>query len=435
MNRAASTGGAARLRVFAALFALVLATAPDARATLPAAGWLPASQGLVPMAGADNAWAPPYIYPVTHLRPDPSVPGRIFAGHLFHGLYVYEAGVWTTLTPGCSLPPGNGERQAFLDASGLTACGVIDIAVDPTDPKIVYVSAVVPRGTLASPQLDPGGVFRSTDGGLRWTRISPPFRAGGLAIARAAGGKTTIVAGSIQRTAHEVGTTTSLIVSTNDGASWRGVALPPPTGCAPHVAAVSSRLVATVGFHPTNANVVYAGSNAGLYVSTNRGSTWALALKACGKVSGVNVGGAWGVAFARQGATTYVYSATWDGVVRRAVAGTKAWSGVAKLNGTFVRDLIVDVRNPSRLYAAAIASKGAAVYRITASGAVAIENNALAVDDPTLSRVVSAVSGLPKVYNLSKDRATPSITQHPLAPDLLFAATVLGGVFVRSEPA
>jgi hypothetical protein len=422
---------AARIRAFAALLALVLGAAPGAHATLPAAGWTPASQGLVPMAATDdgNGFAPPYIYPVTRLRPDPSVPGRIFASHLFDGLYVSVAGTWQSLTPGCLLATGSGTREALLQASGLSACGIIDLALDPLDPKTIYVSAVDTQGVLRDPHFDPGGVFRSQDGGVHWIRISKAFRAGGLAVARVQGQPAVIVVGSFQRASQDVGTTTSLQVSTNDGQSWRGVSLKAPPGCPSNYVTVSPHLVANVAFHPTNPNIVYAGTNAGLYMSTTKGATWSLALKACGKYSGVHIGGGWGVAFARQGTKVTVYSATWDGIVRRAVPGTKVWTNVAKINAVIVRDLIVDVRNPALLYAAAWGSHAVpGVYRISGSSVRVISDN-------SLKDVASKTGPAPKVYNIAKEAPTLSIAQHPLAPDVLYAATILGGVFVRSESA
>ena len=110
---AAATGAAARVRASAALLALVLSTAvPGAQATLPKAGWLPASQGLVPMSGSTvNTFVPPYIYPVTRLRAEAAAPGRIFAAHLFHGLYVYESNAWKLLA-GAGEGPGKGAAAA-----------------------------------------------------------------------------------------------------------------------------------------------------------------------------------------------------------------------------------------------------------------------------------------------------------------------------------
>jgi hypothetical protein len=410
---------------------------PRAGAVLPRSGWIPASQGLVPLAGSNFGIAPPYNYQITHLRADSGVPGRIFAGHLFHGLYASTGGAsWASLTPGCLITTPSAERDAALNASGLTACGIIDIATNPLEPGAIYVSTVdTAHTTLEHPVFETGGVFKSTDGGAHWTNVSrklPQPRGGGLAVSQVPGRKPMIVMGWFQHADWDVGTIRSLGISYDDGASWRSVALPAPKGCPTSVPAVSSRLVATVTFHPTNPNIIYAGTNAGLYQSVNRGVSWQLVLAACSKLAGRGwIGGAWGIGVTPNGSR--VYAGTWDGRIRSASGGalrTTSWTNHAVIPATHIRDIVVDVRDTRRLYVSSFGKEkpGAypGIFRVTGSSVALLADN-------TLAEVHSRASAASNLYRLVKDAQTPSIVQHPLQTDLFFVATALGGIFTRSD--
>jgi photosystem II stability/assembly factor-like uncharacterized protein len=120
--------------------------------------------------------------------------------------------------------------------------GLSSLAVAPSNPNVLYAGSSL-------------GVYRSTDAGATWTRIStvnlPEFPLI-TALAVHPTNSAIVYAGS-----------TGLFKTTDSGDHWSAVNLP-----------VSGASVRTIVFHPSTPTTIYVGSNAGLFRSTDNGSTW-----------------------------------------------------------------------------------------------------------------------------------------------------------------
>src|SRR5207249_10874168 len=132
----------------------------------------------------------------------------------------------------------------------------------------------------------------------------------------------TIVAGYIQASNGAVGSTPdngSLSISTDDGTTWRSIVLP-ASGCADIVES-SQRITPTIVIDPKDPKTIFAGTNAGLYASSDGGTTWTLARAACG--------GVWGIALSPDGQTIYIGDK--DGVVSKAPVSSLQFTTVTDL--------------------------------------------------------------------------------------------------------
>lgn len=376
----------------------------------------------------------------------PTTPGLMHLGSFFHGLYAsVGGGAWASLTPGCWLPieppafipSSSGDayrfaRRTAIAATGLTGCAIEGIAYDPLLPTRMYVAAYdVVRLVGNEPTLGDAGVFVSDDRGASWRQMIGGLRGNGLAVARP-GLSAVIVAGFIQASNAGVGTTPgngSLVISRDDGFSWSNVVLP-ASGCA-DTPGTSQRITPTIVINPADASRIYAGTNAGLYASSDTGRTWTAIKIACG--------GVWGIAVSSNGENVYIGDK--DGVVSRASASTLAFTPIADLGAGKIQSLILDPRDERALYASMWSGADANVFRVLLSGGVA------RLDDSTLRDVVPAdqawPGGVPKPFPLAFRDANaapaPSLflaQRAPLpnpAPAPLWVSTIFRGVFVRTD--
>lgn len=429
-----------RLRVLLAAVLAFVAVVPlmPARALVPYQGWTPSSFGMLPECGKyeTSGYAVSGCLITRRMRFHPTLPGVAVAGTLRQGPWLSTNGsTWTPLAPHCLSSLYTVES---IVGNGLTACGVEDIAFDPVDPQTIYVTAFnFSSPLLIGYNIEPGGVFRSTDLGTTWTRISPPIRGAGLSLTRT-GNTTTIMAGQIQHSDWDIGTTTSLIISENGGASWRSVSLPAASGCNRNVFLSSSYLVAAIVAHPTNPRHVYAATNGGVYQTTNNGRSWSLVLSKCIKEP-VSIGMIWGLMIGPDGRT--VFAGLWDGTIRMSSTtrtSTKTWKHVTTIDGTMISHLMPDARDRSgkTFYAAALnkaAGKtniSAGVYRVQ----VGAPTKATLLMDSWASGVNHAMGSLPRgPYNLIKDSPAFWLAQNPIDRDMIYVSQAAGGIFWRSE--
>ncbi|MFN2613872.1 MAG: WD40/YVTN/BNR-like repeat-containing protein, partial [Actinomycetota bacterium] len=363
-----------------------------------------------------------------------------------HGLYVSETGGgWADLTPGCLLPPDPPSavppgmdseyrftRKELVAITGLDACAVEGIAYDGVLPNRMYVAAydvTSLRGT--EPTIGPGGVYVSDTLGVSWRKLIGGIRGNGLAVWRDPVRLTaTIVVGYIQASNGAVGSTPdngSLMISDDDGMTWRSIVLP-PSGCA-DIVDTSQRITPTVVIDPKDPSKIFAGTNAGLYASSDGGVTWTLARAACG--------GVWGIALTPDGSTIYIGDK--DGIVSKASVSTLQFSPLVDLGAGKIQSLVLDPRDAGRLYAAMWSGADANVYAISAAGSSKRDDSLLREVIPLDQTWPAQIpKPFPLAFKSANGAAAPSLflqVQPALTAvaDPLYVSTIFRGVFVRSE--
>jgi photosystem II stability/assembly factor-like uncharacterized protein len=121
---------------------------------------------------------------------DPQHPDTLLVGALGHYYGPnHERGVFRSTDGGKSW-----QQTLFIDAD----TGVVDLAADPANPAIIYAAAWQVRNypwlSYFQPNAGPGsGLYRSSDGGATWSRISghgwPTGSLGRIGLATASGGR------------------------------------------------------------------------------------------------------------------------------------------------------------------------------------------------------------------------------------------------------
>ena len=163
---------------------------------------------------------------------DPSDPQRLYFGTLDGQIYISSdgGGQWSMLY--------NFNRpKLFVD----------HIEVDPRDSRIIYVGGHRHK--------DPGGFFKTTDGGSTW-RESPELKTEAIhSLTQASSNPDILVAG----------TNRGLYRSTDAGDSWTLL----PTAATPGLVNVES-----LAIDPRTTDVIYAGTWYLPYKSTDGGRTW-----------------------------------------------------------------------------------------------------------------------------------------------------------------
>jgi photosystem II stability/assembly factor-like uncharacterized protein len=196
------------------------------------------------------------------------------------------------------------------------------IVFDPTSERRLYAS-------IEETNTNEGGLFRSTDGGVNWR----PIHGGPLENQR-------VFTLAVDRRAPETlyaGTYHGVYKSTNGGATWR------PSGLA------TAGIVWTLKAHPRLDAVVYAGTAAGLFRSQNGGATWTPVSQ--GLPAGETVAA---FDFSPSSArTVYAGVATFleRGGVFKSVNAGSSWAFSSRgLSGFFVESIAVDRESSDRLW-------------------------------------------------------------------------------------
>jgi photosystem II stability/assembly factor-like uncharacterized protein len=162
---------------------------------------------------------------------DPSNPSRFYFGTLDGQIYVSSDGAknWRLLV--------NFNRSLFVD----------HILVDPRDSRTLYVATHRHK--------DPGGFFKSSDGGLTW-RESPELRNEAVhSLTQSERDPNILIAGTFN----------GIFKSLDSGETWT----PLPTASTPGLQHVES-----LAIDPRDANTIYAGTWYLPYKSTDGGKTW-----------------------------------------------------------------------------------------------------------------------------------------------------------------
>jgi photosystem II stability/assembly factor-like uncharacterized protein len=364
------------------------------KSTDAAASWAPANNGL-----PDGA----FIY---SLAVDPTDPLILYAGA--HGP---EAGVFKSTDGGASWSVAD---------TGLPEIGIKALAIDPTNPSSIYAGTDdsvsggdgvykstdegdtwVPSssGELATLNVyslvidgahpgtlyagtahvsGPGGpgVFKTTDRGATWKKVSSGSDVWALAL----------------DTAHPqviyAGTKSGVSKSIDGGEHWRGAS-----------EGIGSELVTAVEVSPSRSQVALAGARGVLYRTTNGGALWI-------GMTNVMANALVSVLAADPADGGTLYAGTeGQGVFKTTDAG-RTWGqineGLTNIEGTSVLGLAVDPTDPERLYAGL---PGRGVFKSMDAGSTWIVSNSGITDldieslaiDPTDHDVVYAGAGR-KVY-------------------------------------
>ena len=185
---------------------------------------------------------------VSDIAADPVNPDTFYVG-------LATGGVWKTANAGATFSP-------LFDKQPVVSIGAL--AVAPSDPKIIWVGTGEANDRNSSGWGN--GVYRSTDGGATWAHVG---LAGSRAIPRIVvhpkEPATAWVAamGDLWNPGGERG----LFKTTDGGKTWKAV-LKAPGGLDTRVGC------GKVVLDPSTPDTLYAGTEAGLYASLDRGATW-----------------------------------------------------------------------------------------------------------------------------------------------------------------
>jgi photosystem II stability/assembly factor-like uncharacterized protein len=270
--------------------------------------------------GIDSVWTAvgPVSAPVVAVRVVESVPSRVYAAIVNHGVFRSEdAGrMWSPIN------------------DGLTDLRVLNLAINPDNPSTLYAST----GLELDGSPDHGGIFRSRDGGASWQKLSgSPGDAAALAVLP--GAPPTVLAGYFG----------GVYVSTDEGTTWKqtfyyGVHTLTPV--------------------PGRPNSVFLGglgtfeSVGDVRLSTSRGLDWTLLPFPRDYTIGA-------IAVAPSDpSVVYAGKVSWGGVFRSRDGGASWTSASEGLSSRTVLSLAVDPRRPEFVYAGTLNG----VYRSTDGG-------------------------------------------------------------------
>ncbi len=220
---------------------------------------------------------------------------------------------WIQLGP-LAIPNG----QTYTSARVIVTGRIIEVVVDPCRPDTIYAATAR------------GGVWKTTDGGVRWTPKSDNEQSlalGALAIARS--DPQVLYAGTGEGNIYYY-TTTSPLSSLNE--SYEGVGILKTTDGGDSWVLQGSNLFRGACFfriavHPTDPRTAFAASNKGLYRSTNAGNDW-VALQAGLPPISATVLACTDVAIDLSNPAT-VYAAFWGGGIYKSTnadAASPSWS-------------------------------------------------------------------------------------------------------------
>lgn len=206
---------------------------------------------------------------------------------------------------------------------------------DPSNPELLYAGMFVYNGADT-----PGGIFKSTDGGLNWTDIThniPHPNVSDIAISPD-GGTLYAATNTFYRSEPAAG----IFKSTDGGDTWK---------------AVNDGLGGTsLNFEvllmdKDDPDTLYAGpfrsDNNGIYKTTDGGEHWYRTEIDFGDWWNNSFDNSWAIA---EGADSRLYLTTWDGIYRSDDGGETWLARPQGLGNVIVYDLAVDPQSPSTVY-------------------------------------------------------------------------------------
>lgn len=471
--------------MFAAMVmcAAILVAVPAA-SVVPETGWIPNSLVMPPFPNVATTPARvTWLHPTRRIVPQQGVPGRFLMGHAFYGLWQSVPGYgWAPLTPQCLSLVGPLLTRPVLPV--LPGCGVEGIAFDealgPRRPLAVYVSTYDIDLLAPGVPIAPGGIYKAelpvgtrgvSTAGLTWRPLLTGVRGNAIMVKRTGSGPATIVAGRIQRGGNDVGTdvnswcaaggdcSPSVYISHDDGATW-GVRTFTGSPCSAGVG-TSSRLVGGLDYDRNNPSVIYAAANSGLWVSADNGATWSYAFFSCGNAPGFAItkrtpANAGRVYVAKNEASSNVSGIWWapagasgPGAFAALTLRDAATGAPMSLSG-WTQSIMIDQRDPTErtLYVAAwrdANSNGGGglggIYKVVdqSNGVALVTDLRASFLDPArdcFGYAPNCINGLNSPWPLLLHplwRPSLFLAQHPLLPDLIYASSVFGGVWTKSE--
>lgn len=257
-------------------------------------------------------------YRVLSLALDPKHPATVYAGTM--GDAVYKS-------------PDGGQRWIAHNAGLKEHVSVVNRFVfDPRDSETVYAATTV-------------GVFRSTDGGRLWDERMTGMKEVHIVF--------TLATDPARPHVFYAGTTGGAYRSTDRTATWKKI----NDGLIPaEILDASLALgVSALAIDPRNPDTVYAGTNNGLFKTTNMGESWTRI----------------GLSLADQYISSLVIDPTNPSIlyaggragIQKSLDGGQTWQamnqGLETLN---VRTIVMSPRDPQTLYAG---TNGSGLYRST----------------------------------------------------------------------
>ena len=259
-------------------------------------------------------------------------------------------------------------------ATNLTNTFVNGIAIDPQNPRIVYAA------TMNGASWAVGGLHKSTDGGISWTKLSPAY----LPLLQ-------ILAIDPRDP--------NIVYAGDDGCCGNGGLYKSPDGGVhwTEVPAFSGCFLAAIVIPPQVANALYVtascdeGSRRHVFKSSDAGASWLPLTSSVPQTSGFSA-----LAIDPQNTDTLYVATRADGVFKSTDGGTSWQAAVPGLRLPSVNALAVDPQNSDRIYIGTgigvLKSVNAgASWNFANTGLQANSVGALAVD-PADSRTIYASS-------------------------------------------
>ena len=230
--------------------------------------------------------------------------------------------------------------QSWISLNG----GGTRLVIDPANPATLYGGSLGLVGSSVG-----GGLSRSIDGGQNWTTLtsSLPGSTSSLGLAIYA-----LAINPLNTSTLYAATSSGVLKTTDGGVTWTTVNSGLPRGVLqtpnfniqgrPLLPLAPTEPVQALAIAPANPTSLYAGTPRGVFKTTNGGQSWT--------ASGLATQSLYTFAISPANPST-LYAGTQDGGVFQSTDGGQTWASSGSLASP-VQALAVDPANPSILYAA-----------------------------------------------------------------------------------